>query len=345
MSRIVMADDGVTFDGLSLREGPLGGSETSFALLAEAFAHRGHCVVAGTNTRRTVRYQGVEWRPLWENGLPEEADLYIGNRGHRVIPLVPKAERAVFWIHNPAEYLLKWRYLVRLWRRRPPIVFLGDHHASTYPWWGPGGERVVIPLGVNELFRHAEERAPPPRQAIFTSNPLRGLDWLLDLWTRRIWPSVPDAQLILFTGSAMYGNSPAAPAARVGPILERARQSAASGVVLREPILHRDLATELAAARVMLYRGDAGETFCLSLAEAQAMGVPVVVAPVASVPERVIDGMTGFVAKTDEAFAQAAVRLLTDDALWLAQHRAALARQRSRSWDTVAADFERLMAS
>jgi glycosyltransferase involved in cell wall biosynthesis len=63
------------------------------------------------------------------------------------------------------------------------------------------------------------------------------------------------------------------------------------------------------------------------------------------VPERVIDGMTGFVAKTDEAFAQAAVRLLTDDALWLAQHRAALARQRSRSWDTVAADFERLMAS
>jgi hypothetical protein len=47
----------------------------------------------------------------------------------------------------------------------------------------------------------------------------------------------------------------------------------------------------------------------------------------------------------DEGFAQAAIRLLTDDVLWAAQHRAALARQRGRGWDSVAADFERFLAS
>lgn len=345
MSLIAMADDGVTFDGLTLREGPLGGAETAFILLAEAFARRGHRVVAGSNTGRAIRHEGVEWMPLWDGAFPDEADLYIANRGHRVIPLVPHAKKAAFWVHNPAEYLLKWRYLVRLWRRRPTIVLLGNYHATTYPKWAPGGDRVVIPLGVDELFRHAGERAPPPPRVIFTSNPLRGLDWLLDLWSRFIRPAVANAELHLFAGAATYRDSRAAPTDRVGTVLDKARRLASSGVVLRDPIAHENLVGELEASRAMLYRGDRGETFCLSLAEAQAMGVPIVVMPIGCVAERVIDNVTGFIAGDDRAFVQSAIRLLTDDGLWQAQHRAALAQQRARSWDVVAADFERLMAS
>jgi glycosyltransferase involved in cell wall biosynthesis len=345
MSLIVMADDGIAFDGRSIESGPLGGAETVFTLLAEAFARRGHDVRAATNTKRALRHRGVEWIPLWGGNLPGEADLYIANRGHRVIPLLPNAKRAVFWIQNPARYLLKWRYMVRLWRRRLPIVFLGAYHCRTYPSWAPGGERIVIPHGVDDLFLHAEERPPPPPRAVFTSNPLRGLDWLLDLWARRIRPSVPNAELHLFTGASTYRDSRVAPAEKIASVLDRARGMKAAGVVLREPVSHSGLVEELAASRVMLYRGDPGETFCLALAEAQAMGVPAIVEPIGSVPERIVDGVTGFVAKDDEAFAHDAVRLLTDNRLWQAQHREALARQRGRSWDLVAADFERLMAS
>ena len=32
----------------------------------------------------------------------------------------------------------------------------------------------------------------------------------------------------------------------------------------------------------MLYKGDPGETFCLSIAEAQALGIPCVVQPIGS---------------------------------------------------------------
>jgi glycosyltransferase involved in cell wall biosynthesis len=46
----------------------------------------------------------------------------------------------------------------------------------------------------------------------------------------------------------------------------------------------------------MLYGGHRVEAFCLAVAEAQALGVPAVVRPIAAMPERVRDGITGFIA-------------------------------------------------
>jgi len=64
-------------------------------------------------------HRGVRWRPL-PAGLPERADLYIANRGHRLIGLLPGARARAFWLHNPARYLLKTPLSVAsLWRWRP----------------------------------------------------------------------------------------------------------------------------------------------------------------------------------------------------------------------------------
>ena len=103
------------------------------------------------------------------------------------------------------------------------------------------------------------------------------------------------------------------------------------------------LIEEFRQARVMLYRGDINETFCMSVAEAQCMGLPAVVTDLGSMAERVADGETGYVAQTDAAFSEAAVRLLTDDDLWSAQQAAALAKRRSWLWADAAEAWERLL--
>jgi glycosyltransferase involved in cell wall biosynthesis len=68
-----------------------------------------------------------------------------------------------------------------------------------------------------------------------------------------------------------------------------------------------------------------------------------VVQPIGSVVERVIDGKTGRIAPTDDAFVDAAVTVLRDDDLWRRWHQGALARQRGLSWDEVAARYEALI--
>ena len=49
MAKVVMADDGIAFDGAVAEDGPLGGAETAFAALAEALARRGHDVGVWNN--------------------------------------------------------------------------------------------------------------------------------------------------------------------------------------------------------------------------------------------------------------------------------------------------------
>jgi len=339
VAKVVMADDGIAFDGATAEQGPLGGAETAFVALAEALAGRGHEVLVRNRCRVARCHKDVHWGPL-SGEIPGVCDLYIGNRGHQVIGLVRKARCRLFWLHNPASYLRKPRNLWRLAWFRPILVVTGAYHANTIPQWLPCGGREVIPYGVLDRFRTALPRDPPSPRAIFTSNPARGLDWLLDLWVARIAPAVPEAELHIYAGAAVYGMTEVP---RIDEVLTRADALAAYRVRRFTPVGRESLAAALSGARVMLYRGDPGETFCLALAEAQAMGVPAVVQPLGSAGERVIDGITGRVAEDDDAFAAAAIAALRDDALWRQWHLAALAHQRGWSWDTIAGRFEALM--
>jgi glycosyltransferase involved in cell wall biosynthesis len=113
-----------------------------------------------------------------------------------------------------------------------------------------------------------------------------------------------------------------------------------ASVQIHKTVTRQELIKVMRSSRVMLYLGHKVEAFCMALAEAQALGLPAVVAPVAAVPERVLDGVTGFHHADPDRFADAAVSLLTDDALWRRQHEAALKFQQGISWAEIAGRFE-----
>src|SRR3954463_425878 len=160
MARSGMADDGIPFDGTSMETGPLGGAETAFIALAEALAARGHRVEARSRCRTPVAHNGVFWAPL-ASGAPEACDLLIANRGARLLGLVERAGRRLFWLHNPARYLKKPRNLWPLARYRPPPVLCGRASGRKGPRWLPRRDEAIMPYGLLAPFREAEQREPP----------------------------------------------------------------------------------------------------------------------------------------------------------------------------------------
>ena len=67
MAQIVLADDGIEFDGDTPRNGPLGGVESSIVNLVEEFAKRGHTVSVRNMCRESRIIAGVDWAPLFLN--------------------------------------------------------------------------------------------------------------------------------------------------------------------------------------------------------------------------------------------------------------------------------------
>lgn len=307
MAKIILADDSITFDGASLKSGPLGGAETAFISLAESLAQNGHQVFIYNHCKKEEKKNGVFWNKLHKVNN-EYCDLYIANRAHTLLSLFPKAKKRVFWIHNPANYLLKWRYLKQLWWWRPIIVFSSQFHVNSYPKWAPDGGRVRIPYGISsEFIKTPQLKKIPKPIAIFTSSPLRSLEWLLKLWRDNIHPKIPKAELHVFSSPKTYGEHGDKRANMMNRVLNLAKDLKNKGVILKNPLPKKELAQEINKSRLILYRGDPGETYCLAIGESQACGVPAVVQNIGCVAERLIDNVTGYVAEYDEIFCKHAI--------------------------------------
>lgn len=207
----------------------------------------------------------------------------------------------------------------------------------------PAGSMTVVYNGVPlHLFQGpAPDRAP--RRLVYTSQARRGLPLLLALLPR-IQAEVPGTELHIF-GYELGGHPVSAP-------------PSPAGVVSHGSLGKAELARELRRARAMAYPCTFKETFCTSVAEAQAAGLPVVTSDRAALPERVADGVDGSVIPWlggspggppggdafGDSFVAATVRLLTDDALWRRQSEAAAARAfRDYDWDRIVQRWETIL--
>ncbi|MBC8050623.1 MAG: glycosyltransferase family 4 protein [Chitinophagales bacterium] len=317
------------FDGRSVREVSTGGIKAGTVNLAEALARRGHGVEVYSLTGQPFEHNGVTWRPFGEC-VVNPSDVVIVNNAVDLFAYSPCKNR-VLWSRNPIAVSKIWKknLLVQLLRYRPHGVFLSASHKASTPGALPFRSRRIIEHGVPDMFRRpAKADAAPSRRALFTSQPYRGLKWVLDIWRSAIHPQMPDAELHVFSpkGGASMG------------WVEAFRDA---GVVLRGGLPQPELVAELQSARVLLCPGHRDETYCNAASEATASGLPIVTRGHGSLCERVRQGETGFIAKTAEAFAASTLSLLRDDALWLYQHKRARADPGLKSWDERSLEWER----
>jgi len=341
MAHFIFADKTGQYDGRDLERRPLGGTESSVIRCARALALRGHRVEVYSNCTAPVSDHGVLWRPLTEP-RPESCDVYVACHQPELLGFVKRPRRRVIWVLWPVNQLRHYKKLWRSWWYRPIPILVSLYQARTYSRLLPHHDpQFVLPLALPDDIRGFSpiSSVPPPR-AIFASNPQRNLRRLVEIWAQHILPKVPNAALDVYGVHGAARNEDAW-AAWEGNLLPSGLSGAVKASIVIHPSQSRaGLADAMRHARVMLYLGHKAESFCLSVAEAQALGVPAVVAPVTALPERVIDQVTGFVRDDDKQFADAAVALLTDDALWRRQHEAAIRYQQGISWSEHAGRLE-----
>ena len=340
--RILMLYASDLFDS-DLEEKSIAGTQTAFIELSRAFEKLGNTVNVYTDSLRVLETERRTWKQLSQVDVNIDYDLMIVNVSPYLFENFKhiKTRKKILWIHNDAKYLLYWHRLKHLLKFLPVVVFSGKYHKSTLPFFIPTGGRRIIPYGLSSVVFEIEEikYTPIDKKVYFTSNPLRSLRWLVDIWINYIHPAEPTASLHIFSNWKTYGAWGSSVKNRMKVELDYAESFKEYNIILRDVLPKKELFQELKTGRAMFYRGDKAETFCLAVAEAQALGLPAIVCDLGSMKERVEDGVTGFVAKNDNVFIETALNILRDDNLFNSMSNSSIDKYKVINWEMAANKF------
>jgi glycosyltransferase involved in cell wall biosynthesis len=342
--RITFVDDSFPFDGYSPTSQPLGGPEKAFASLPAALALRGHDVQVFNRCTFPVTAGGAAWHPL-EGQKPEETDVLVAFRQPRLLDFIANARRRFLWTGAPPEELSQTAEQAHLVRHQPTIIFMSEPQRDRFTNTLALPIKVIEPgIAASYLEEDPMNPADPPR-AITTSHPLAHLGWVLKLWTDKIRPAVPNAELHVYSSLLNKGELGAEVPEAVKPVLDLALAGRAHGITILRPQPDPQMAEAYRAARVHVYPGQVGEPLAWTLTESQATGLPAVtMASSMLMPMRVADGQTGKVAPSEANFVSGIIDLLTDRAMFDRMSATARMLKRGRTWAIAAAEFEEAFA-
>ena len=341
---ITFIDDLVPFDGHSAELIPLGGPEKNLIALAVALAKRGHTVRVFNRCNRSVVADGVGWRPIEECDAAY-SDWLIAYRNPALLRRVPNADRTALWMVGNAAYLGRPGPLSIIAGRKCILVLQSLAQSLTVPKSLQANAAEVVAPATLDCYRTAPAmvRHEPPN-AVVTTHPANGLDWLLDVWLDRVLAHVVTAELHIYSSILVRGAAGGDLPSFLRPVLDRAVAARGKGVRLFQPLPDNKMSEVYRRARVHLYPSDERDLLCTTLGDSQAVGLPAVACDKGAAPERLLNGKSGYLVTKAEDFAEFTVRLLEDDATNTELSRLARTRQRNRNWDQVAADFERVLS-
>ena len=246
--------EGPPFDGGTLEERALGGSETALIQAARALSDKGNRILVFNNCHGPGTWHGVDY--FQRRDLPRRAatgfDVFIVSRFYGIFQAPMRAGLKVLWNHDTLDQAAGLRVV----QDQVDVFFvLSKFHASNYLTRLPGLEpRMAVTrngVDLDLISRSTEGCAKDENAVIYASRPERGLQNLL----QDIWPELrkkrPDLKLYL----CGYKGDPASypPELRdlYGKINELVRTS--PNVIALGALTKQDYYRRLASSSLMLY--------------------------------------------------------------------------------------------
>jgi glycosyltransferase involved in cell wall biosynthesis len=329
---IVMYCDGMPFDGDTLRTRSLGGTETAALQTACELTNQGHKVVMVNNTERPGSYDGVEYRNGSEFGrsfLQEKHDVSLVLRHPELFRQRHNSKVNILWQHDLAFVNEKTRFLDSTWNidsvwTQSPFhkgQYQGVMGLSEDYYWVAGS--AIDP----ELIPGEGTVPRDPKKLVYTGRPERGLEALLIGIMPRMLEEDPELVLHIAT----YDNFPP----HILELIRKLKKIAEpfkDNVRWLPSLTKRGLYDLFSSAALYLYPvthhdpmiGNFEETYCLSVDEAMACGLPFVSRPLGAIPDTLhsdagllVDGFDSNMSPDFyDAFASEALRLLGDNSRW-----------------------------
>jgi len=317
---------GKPWNGATIYEQALGGSEACVAYLARELARRGHNIKVYTHGQEGT-FEGVLYEHT--NRMYQEqwdgVNVHVSSRWPEVLRNSTQNVLKVLWLHDmpspqpsaPIQY----------------VVCISEFQKAVWNF-GPDSEGRVFVIGDGvdtSNFSGYEDRSTT--DLVWISNPDRGL-WLASkVFVEEVIPRWPDLRLHVYGRAAVYGWGPSAERLHL-PFPEWC-EGDDPPIVLHRPLPRLALARELMRAWAVWYPTFWPETFCMAALEAQCAGTPVITTPVGALQETVKGGVV-------QHDVVNAISQLRNVGRWNKLSEAGKAHSKQFSWAAVAVQWEKM---
>ena len=344
---------GLQFNGHTIQEKSLGGSETALLYMAKELAARGHDVKVFNNCDMPGRYDGVDYfdvRKSWNEIAPIcEFDVFIVSRDYSFLAQKMNARMTILWNHDIATD--RRAIMTNIWGT-DFVWCLSQFHVDQWLSLVPEIKPILhqtrngIDLELIDVARNKHKKTVRNMSKfIWGSRPERGLDVML----QKTWPRVlkeidKDAQLII-AGYSDVGLTLPEHVIEYHKYLDTLIKSSSN--VQRIGSLTKEQWYELlCTSGMMLYPTSFPEISCINALEAQACGLPIITSANFALVDTVADknNLIQNNPKSDEyqnAMIARAKRLVSNDFEYkLSQRKGRNHVEGVYEWKTIAKEWE-----
>ena len=293
------------------------GGENAIIHLSNELSKLGNKVEVYNNIENDCIIDDVKWFNL--RGLNKNSvyDVAFTNNDIRLFDNII-AKKYVAFSHSiqTIEKFIRKGQLFSYLKYKPKIVILGKYHEKNRNYLLKMFGTINLEWAVDPLFLDAKlDENLIENRAIFTSRRDRNLDLLIKLWIKDIFPKNKSIKLYS-TPSELINND--------------------YNIFARNFEDKTTMVKDLLKSKVLLVPGHKGELYCIAAEEARELCIPIITLGIGSLSERVEHGITGFIAKTPEEFADYTLKIFNDENLWKDLRNNLIKLRGTKKWDKVA---------
>tara|TARA_B100000575_G_scaffold209115_1_gene170343 strand:+ start:655 stop:1629 length:975 start_codon:yes stop_codon:yes gene_type:complete len=296
------------------------GGENAIINLSNELANLGNEIEIYNNSKNNCIINDVKWFNLNSANKRSTYDVAFTNNDIRLFDNIV-AKKYVAFSHSiqTIEKFIRKGQLLSYLRYKPKIVLLSNYHNKNRNYLLKIFGTINLNWAVDPLFLATKlNENLIENRAIFTSRRDRNLDLLIKLWKKEIFPKNKLIKLYT-TPSELIDND--------YNIFERNFGD--------KTLLIQDLIK----SKVLLIPGHKAELYCIAAEEARELCIPIVTLGIGSLSERVEHGITGFVAKNTDEFADFTLKIFSDHNLWKKLRNNLIALRGTKKWATTASNL------
>ena len=336
--RIIFIENSFNFTASSLNLKALDSLQKILINFAIELSKNNHDVIFYNQTLNEIIEQGVSWKPL-KNLEYDQADILIAVQELELLDYKIKAELKFLLLHYKPDNHFNKEVLIKILQAKVSLLYTSNfviNQLSTNFKYVP---KIHLKIGVDRRFIESSDVVISNSNVFVTTHPLKGIDWLIELWSEFVHLKMPWAELHIY--SSLLGDDKNTENIKLRNIKLALQLNKGTGIFIKLPLPQNKFISILSQYKLHLCPSLDNDLQYLSLMESQAFGIPVIARETASIYDCIYHNETGYLARDKKTFANKIIQVLSDNKLFLTLRNNSKLNNYIIPWNDVVRDFER----